>query len=113
MTISISGAAISASASSVTNVVPAVAASANERAREALRGSQPVRASDARRAIGREIGDRRRCECRRVLRLREVHRAEFAGADQTDVERPARGGAREEQAMEIHGAILDPREALT
>src|SRR5205814_4450881 len=59
-------------------------------------------------AIGREVGDADDVDARRVLRLREVHRAEFAGADQADFERPARGRACKEQAMEIQGTILEP-----
>ncbi len=38
----------------------------------------------------------------RVLRLREVHGAELAGADQADPERPALGGALRQHAMKVH-----------
>ena len=40
---------------------------------------------------------------RRVPRLRQVHRAELAGADQADAERPAARFALLQQAMQVHG----------
>ena len=64
------GAAISASASSVTKVVPLRTASANERARVRARPSQPTRASDARAAVRRQVGDGDEMDARRARRLR-------------------------------------------
>jgi hypothetical protein len=93
MTMSISGASISAEASSRTCVAAVLAASANERggvtrgfpsgARERRMGSRGI-----------EVGDADHMNARRVLRLREVHRAEFASADQPDSQRATFGAAR-------------------
>ena len=81
MTISISGAAMSERASSVTCVALDVAGLGERSRGKALRcpaGACQCRAG----AIGREIGDPDDVNAGRVLRLRQVHRAEFAGADQ-------------------------------
>ena len=88
MTISTSGAAITA-VRVVGDERRAVVRGVGERARRAALGGP----SDARerraRARGREVGDRDDVDARRVLRLREVHRPELAGADQRDPERLA------------------------
>ena len=71
------------SASSVTKVVPCCAASSSERARVAL--GRPAHAGErGARAVGREVGDGEDVHARRAPRLRQVHRAEFAGADEHD-----------------------------
>jgi hypothetical protein len=54
------------------------------------------------RAVGREIGDADDEDAGGVLRLREIHRAELAGADQTDAQRVAALGACAKQTVEIH-----------
>ena len=101
MTISISGAPISAS-----GVVGDERRAGSCRLRERARAeslARPARARERRlRSIGREVGDRDDVNAGRVLRLREVHRAELAGADQPDAKGTAFGGARQQHSMEIH-----------
>jgi hypothetical protein len=62
------------------------------RRRPTLRGPSAARERGTR-AIGREVGDRDDVDAGRVLRLREVHRAELSCADQADGERTPLGCA--------------------
>ena len=91
-------------------IVGDVRRSGRARVGQRARGEALLRPSGAlqRRAgaIGREIGHPDDVDAGGVFRLREIHRAELAGADQPDAQRVAVPGAREEQAVEIHGAIL-------
>jgi hypothetical protein len=54
------------------------------------------------RARRRKIGDAQEVDAGRRRDLREVHRAELAGADQANAQRPGFSGAREKHAMETH-----------
>jgi len=53
-------------------------------------------------ALGREVGDADDVDARRVLRLREVHRAELARADQSDGEGAAFAARWLQQPVQIH-----------
>ena len=54
------------------------------------------------RARRREIGDAQKMDAGRGRDLRQIHRAELAGADHADAQRLAFGGARQKHAMETH-----------
>ena len=51
----------------------------------------------------REVGDADDVNAGRVLRLREIHRAELAGADEADAQGVAVGRAALEHLVEVHG----------
>ena len=55
-------------------------------------------------ASGLEVGHRDDVDSRRVLGLRQIHRAELAGADQRHAQGPAFRPAREQHAVEVHTA---------
>ena len=98
---SISGHAISASASSVTCRLRCLSASPSEVAANCFR--RPAGAGElAPRALDVEIGDADDMQAARQPRLRQEHGAELAGADQPDGDRPARGLAFEQLAVEIY-----------
>ena len=109
MTMSSSGCAISASASSCTKVVPCA-----QRFSERARGV-PLRApADAcERLLGarrREIGDAEQMQAGRARHLREEHRTEFAGADQADAHGFAGLGQGLELGVQIHGWLKFARQ---
>jgi hypothetical protein len=99
------GASISAKASPDTFVAAVFAAAANEGAPKRSEG-HPMRERRRLGSRGIEVRDADDVNARRVLGLREIHRAKFARADQADLERTPFGGAGDEELVEIHGSIL-------
>src|SRR4029079_6734279 len=67
-----------------------------------------VAPADARRvaprAVGREVGDADEVNARLARDLGQVHRAELAGADQADADRPVLGFAPLQLRVEAHAA---------
>ncbi len=57
------------------------------------------------RPVRRQVGHRDEVDAGRARRLRQVHRAELAGADQADPDRPALVGAPPQLREEGHGAF--------
>jgi hypothetical protein len=53
-------------------------------------------------SIGRQVGDAHQVHAWRAWRLRQVHRAELAGADQSHAHRPVRGRALLQQRVQAH-----------
>ena len=102
MTMSICGAAITRCGVVGRRCVVRVAAPLRERRRtDALR--RPAgRAQRGARAIRREVGDRDDVDARRRARLRQVHRAELAGADERDAQRLAFVLALLQQMVQVH-----------
>ncbi len=77
-----------------------------QRCVEAGRARLRVVPADARevaaRAVGRQVGDADQVHARRARNLRQVHRAELAGADQADADRLAFGCALLELGVQAH-----------
>ena len=73
-----------------------------EGARRAGRRGQPTRGERGARAVRREVRHRENLQSGRAPRLREVHRAELARADQRDAHGPLFGRAALQQAVEVH-----------
>ena len=98
---SISGHAITASASSVTWARPVFSASASDLAENCIR--RPAGGAELfLRARDVEVGDADQVHPVRQPRLRQEHGAELAGADQADCHRPASGLPFEQQGVEVH-----------
>ena len=104
ITISISPLPMAASGSSKMQVVPCSSASAMDRAADRS-APQPTRARES----------CARCGARSttattwmpaVRRLGKEHRAELAGPDQCDAQRPSLGGAPGKQSVPVHGALV-------
>jgi hypothetical protein len=80
--------------------------SVRERCGQGRRGGSLGAPSDAHeirpRARGRKIGDGHDAHAGGAGDLREVHRAELAGADQADAYRPTVGFALPELCMQVH-----------
>jgi hypothetical protein len=79
--------------------VRAAAVAVGQRAARALR-LQPTCQVGA--AVGRQVGDAHQVHAGRARDLRQVHRAELAGADEADAHRPAFGGALLELGEQVH-----------
>ncbi len=88
---SICGCVTSACQSSVIQVVPALIAACARRCASPRRSVHACEVGARR--VGRKVGNRHQVHARRAGDLREVHRAELAGADQADAHRVAFGRA--------------------
>ena len=67
--------------------------------------SQPTRRSACARPVRRQVGHGDQVDAGRARRLRQVHRAELAGADQADADGAALVGATLQLGEQGHGAL--------
>ena len=74
--------------------------------RRELRLAPSARAQLVARALDVEIGEADEMHARRAAHLREKHRAELAGPDQTDANRPAGGFPFHELGVKVQSGLL-------